>query len=99
MDLRVGTIVAADKHPDADKLLVFLVKMGTEQRQIVSGVAPYYAPEELLGKKVVVLANLAPRKIRGVESKGMILFADNEVNGETRYEYITTVAEDGNPVM
>ena len=73
--------------------------MGTERRQIVSGVAAYYKPEDLVGKKVVVVANLAPRKLRGVESKGMILFADNVVNGKSRYEYITTVAEDGNPVM
>ena len=99
LDLRVGTIVKAEKHPKADKLLVFQVKMGTERRQIVSGVAAYYKPEDLVGKKVVVVANLAPRKLRGVESKGMILFADNVVNGKSRYEYITTVAEDGNPVM
>ena len=99
LDLRVATILSCEKHPNADKLLVFQVKMGTERRQIVSGVAAYYKPEELVGKKVVVVANLAPRKLRGVESKGMILFADNVVNGKSRYEYITTVAEDGNPVM
>ena len=99
LDLRVATILSCEKHPNADKLLVFQVKMGTERRQIVSGVAAYYKPEDLVGKKVVVVANLAPRKLRGVESKGMILFADNVVNGKSRYEYITTVAEDGNPVM
>ena len=99
LDLRVATILSCEKHPNADKLLVFQVKMGTERRQIVSGVAAYYKPEELVGKKVVVVANLAPRKLRGVESKGMILFADNVVNGKSRYEYITTVAEDGNSVM
>jgi methionyl-tRNA synthetase len=99
LDLRVATILSCEKHPNADKLLVFQVKMGTERRQIVSGVAAYYKPEDLVGKKVVVVANLVPRKLRGVESKGMILFADNVVNGKPRYEYITTVAEDGNPVM
>ncbi len=98
LDLRVGTILSAEKHPKADKLLVFQVRMGTEKRQIISGVAPYFKPEECVGKKVVVVANLKPRKLRGLESKGMLLFADNEVDGKTRYEFVTTIAEDGNPV-
>lgn len=94
MDLRVGTILEASKHPDADRLLVFKVKIGPETRQIVSGVAQYFKPEEMVGKKVVVLANLKPRKIRGVESKGMILYAEN---GE-RLETVETLAEDGNTI-
>ena len=98
LDLRVGTILSAEKHPKADKLLVFQVQMGTEKRQIVSGVAEYFKPEECVGQKVVVVANLAPRKLRGIESKGMLLFADNVVDGEERVEFVTTVAEDGNPV-
>lgn len=98
LDLRVGTILSCEKHPKADKLLVFKVKMGTEVRQIISGVAKYYKPEETIGKKVVVVANLAPRKLRGLESKGMILFADNEVDGKVRYEFVTTDAADGNSV-
>ena len=98
MDFRVGTILSAEKHPKADKLLVFQVKMGTETRQIISGVAQYFKPEECVGKKVVVVANLKPRKLRGLESKGMILFADNEVDGKVRYEFVTTIAADGNPV-
>ena len=98
LDLRVGTILSAEKHPKADKLLVFQVKMGTETRQVISGVAEYYSPEECVGQKVVVVANLKPRKLRGLESKGMLLFADNEVDGKTRYEFVTTVAGDGNPV-
>ena len=98
MDFRVGTILSAEKHPKADKLLVFQVKMGTETRQIISGVAEYFKPEECVGKKVVVVANLKPRKLRGLESKGMILFADNEVDGKVRYEFVTTIAADGNPV-
>ncbi|MEA4921872.1 MAG: methionine--tRNA ligase [Eubacteriaceae bacterium] len=98
LDLRVGTILSCEKHPKADKLLVFQVKMGTETRQIISGVAKFYKPEETVGQKVVVVANLAPRKLRGLESKGMILFADNEVDGKTRYEFVSTVAADGNPV-
>ena len=98
LDLRVGTILSAEKHPQADKLLVFQVKMGTEKRQIVSGVAQYFTPEECVGKKVVVVANLKPRKLRGIESKGMLLFSDNVVDGKERVEFVTTVAEDGNPV-
>ncbi len=98
LDLRVGTILSAEKHPQADKLLVFQVKMGTEKRQIVSGVAQYFTPEECVGKKVVVVANLKPRKLRGIESKGMLLFSDNIVDGKERVEFVTTIAEDGNPV-
>lgn len=98
LDLRVGTILSAEKHPKADKLLVFQVKMGTEKRQIISGVASDFKPEQCTGQKVVVVANLKPRKLRGLESKGMILFADNEVNGKERCEFVTTVADDGNPV-
>ena len=98
IDLRVGTIIKAEKHPKADKLLVFQVKMGTETRQIISGVANYYKPEDCVGKKVVVVANLAPRKLRGLESKGMILFADNQVDGKDTLEFVGTDALDGNPV-
>ena len=94
IDLRVGLIEKAEKHPKADKLLIFQVKMGTERRQIVSGVAEHYKPEEMVGKKVIVVANLKPRKLRGEESKGMILFADN---GE-KLEIVTTEAPDGESV-
>ena len=98
IDLRVGTILQAEKHPKADKLLVFQVQMGTEKRQIISGVAEYFKPEECVGQKVVVVANLKPRMLRGLESKGMILYADNEVDGKARYEFVSTIAEDGNSV-
>ncbi len=98
LDLRVGTILSCKKHPNADKLLVFQVKMGTETRQIISGVAECYEPEDTVGQKVVVVANLAPRKLRGLESKGMLLFADNTVDGKERFEFVTTCADDGNPV-
>ncbi len=98
LDLRVGTILSAEKHPKADKLLIFQVQMGTEKRQIVSGVAEYFKPEDCVGQKVVVVANLKPRKLRGVESKGMLLFADNMVDGKERVEFVSTIAEDGNPV-
>lgn len=91
IDLRVGEIIKAEKHPKADKLLVFQVKMGTEKRQIISGVAEHFTPDEMLGKKVAVVANLKPRKLRGLESKGMILFADN---GD-KLELVKTDAPDG----
>lgn len=99
VDLRVGTILEAEKHPKADKLLVFQVQLGTEKRQIISGVADIYKPEDLVNKKVIVVANLAPRKLRGLESKGMILFADNIVDGKETLELVTTNADDGNAVM
>ena len=91
MDFRVGLIIKAEKHPKADKLLVFQVKMGTEVRQIISGVAESYTPEEMLGKKVVVVANLKPRMLRGLESHGMLLFADD---GD-KCKVVTTDAPDG----
>ena len=75
LDLRAGKIVKAEKHPKADKLLVFQVDMGSETRQIISGVAAHYKPEECVGKSVMVVANLAPRKLRGLESAGMLLFS------------------------
>ncbi|RMG63506.1 MAG: methionine--tRNA ligase [Bacteroidetes bacterium] len=76
MDIRIGTILEAQKVPKADKLLQFKVDTGVDVRTIVSGVAKYFAPEDLVGKQVPVLINLAPRKIRGVVSQGMILFAE-----------------------
>lgn len=80
MDLRLGLIEECSYHPDADKLLVFTVKIGSDRRTIVSGIKKWYKPEDLVGKKVVVLANLKPRKIRGIESKGMILSAESGDN-------------------
>lgn len=94
IDLRVGEIIKAEKHPKADKLLVFQVKMGTEKRQIISGVAEHFTPEEMVGKKVAVVANLKPRKLRGLESRGMILYADN---GE-KLELVETEAPDGETI-
>ena len=77
MDIRIGTILEAAKVPKADKLLQFKVDTGIDTRTIVSGVAKFFKPEELVGKQVTVLVNLKPRKIRGVESQGMILFAED----------------------
>lgn len=75
IDLRVAKIVEAKKHPDADKLLVLQLKIGEEIRQVVSGIAKYYSPEDLIGRNVVMVYNLKPVKLRGIESNGMILAA------------------------
>lgn len=75
LDLRVGTIVSAEKMPKADKLLVLKVDLGFEERTIVSGIAEFFDPAAIVGQQVSVVVNLAPRKLRGVESQGMILMA------------------------
>lgn len=77
LDLRVGTVVAAERLPKSDKLLKFLIDDGFEKRTILSGIAKHYTPEEMVGKQVTFVANLAPRKIMGQESNGMILMAED----------------------
>ncbi len=77
LDIRVGTVLECEKMPKADKLLVFKIDDGLGGRTIVSGIAKYYKPEDLVGKQVTFIANLAPRKLRGVESEGMILSAED----------------------
>jgi methionyl-tRNA synthetase len=77
MDLRVVTIIEAERVPNADKLLKLKVDTGLDTRTVISGVAEHFAPEDLLCKQALCLLNLAPRKIRGVESQGMLLFAEN----------------------
>ncbi len=77
LDIRTGTIIAAEKMKKADKLLVLKVDLGFEERTVVSGIAKFFKPEEIIGQQVLVLANLAPRKLRGVESQGMILMAED----------------------
>lgn len=77
MDIRIGTILEAEKLPKSDKLLKFLVDDGFEKRTILSGIAKHFSPEEMIGKQVTFLANLAPRKMMGIESNGMILMAEN----------------------
>jgi methionyl-tRNA synthetase len=78
MDIRLGTILSAEKVEKADKLLQLTVQTGLDTRTIVSGIAEHYSPDEIIGKTVAVLLNLAPRKIRGIESQGMILMAEND---------------------
>jgi methionyl-tRNA synthetase len=75
MELRVGTVVAAEAHPNADRLLVLRVSIGTEERQVVAGIRAHYEAAALVGRQVIVVANLEPAKLRGVESQGMVLAA------------------------
>ena len=91
MDIRIGTILSAEKMPKADKLLILKVDTGIDQRTIVSGIAQSFNPEEIIGKRVTVLANLAPRKLRGVESQGMILMVENT---EGKYRFIAPDGEE-----
>lgn len=78
VELRVAKVLEAEKHPKADRLLVLQLQVGNERRQVVSGIAAYYKPEELVGKTVMLVANLKPVKLRGIESHGMILAASND---------------------
>lgn len=84
MDIRTATVLEAIKVPKTDKLLQLTIDTGIDTRTIVSGIAEYYTPEEMVGKQICILANLAPRKIKGIESKGMILMAKDE-NGRMRF--------------
>ncbi len=94
MDLRTATILEAEKVPKSNKLLKFKVDTGLDQRTILSGIAKFFTPEEMVGKQVTVLCNLAPRKIMGVESQGMILMAEN-ADGSLKLLQPHEVADNG----
>jgi methionyl-tRNA synthetase len=97
LDLRVGTIVSAEKVEKADKLLKLEVDLGFEKRTVVSGIALHYKPEDITGKQVVVVVNLAPRKMRGIESKGMILMAEDS-KGKLHFVLPESIVEPGSGV-
>jgi methionyl-tRNA synthetase len=78
VELKVATIKSAEPHPNADKLMLLQVDLGTEQRQICAGIRNHYTPEELVGKQIVVVANLETATLRGLESQGMLLAASDE---------------------
>ena len=90
VEMIVGEVTKCEKHPDADKLLVFQIDFGFEQRQILSGIAAYYKPEDLVGKHVIAVTNLKPRRIRGLESNGMLLSAVNKEGDKETLELLTT---------
>jgi methionyl-tRNA synthetase len=79
VELKIATIKSAEPHPNADRLMVLQVDLGSEQRQICAGIRNHYTPEQLVGKQIVIVANLETAKLRGMESQGMLLAAsDNE---------------------
>ena len=90
LDLRVAKVIEAENHPNADKLICLKIDLGSEQRQIIAGLRGYYEPSELIGREIVVVANLAPRKMRGLESHGMLLAAGSESEGERTLVILTT---------
>ena len=75
VELRVATILAAEPHPNADRLVVLQIDLGSERRQLVAGIRAHYEPAALVGRQIVVVANLQPATLRGVESQGMLLAA------------------------
>jgi methionyl-tRNA synthetase C-terminal region/beta chain len=91
LDIRVGTITKCEKQENAERLLIFQVDFGEFTRQIVSSIAMYYKPEELVGKQVCAIVNFKPRLIRGIESNGMLLCAENEE--DTMLSLVTTMAK------
>ena len=97
IDLKIGTIVAAEKVEKADKLLKLQVDLGTEIRTIVSGIALHFSAEDIVGKQVTVVTNLAPRKMRGIESNGMILMAEDKL-GKLYFVSPTTLIDNGSGV-
>ena len=78
VELKIATVKAVEPHPNADRLLVLKVDLGGEERQICAGIRTHYAPEDLIGKQIVVVANLETAKLRGMESQGMLLAASDE---------------------
>ena len=97
MDIRIGTILEAERVPKTDKLLKLLVDTGIDQRTVVSGIAGSFSPEEIIGRQVTLLANLAPRKIKGIESKGMILMTE-DANGKLVFVRPSEVVPNGKDV-
>jgi methionyl-tRNA synthetase len=92
VDLRVGEILTAERVPKSDKLLRFTIDIGEDQpRQVLAGIAQYYEPEKMIGRKVIVVSNLKPRKLRGLESQGMVVAASA---GDDGRPVIATFTED-----
>jgi len=91
VDLRVAEIVAAERVERSDRLLRLQVDLGSERRQLVAGIAAFYAPEQLVGRKIIVVANLQPARIRGVESQGMLLAAGGRAPGAA-FSFLTVDA-------
>lgn len=99
LDLRVAKVLECEKVKGSDKLLKFILDLGCEKRQVVSGIAKYYEPEKLVGKQVIMIANLKPVKIRGIESQGMILSAVNDKTEELKVTTVDGEIENGTEVV
>ena len=97
MDIRTASIIEAEKVPKTKKLLKLVVDTGIDKRTIVSGIAEFYKAEEIIGKKVSILINLAPRKLKGINSEGMILMAEN-AKGELCFVQPSEDFNDGSEV-
>jgi methionyl-tRNA synthetase len=97
LDIRVGKVLAAEKMEKSDKLLKLTVDTGVDQRTVLSGIAKHYTPEEMVGKQVTLIANLAPRKMMGIESQGMILMAE-DADGKLRLLQPNEVVNPGSTV-
>jgi methionyl-tRNA synthetase len=97
LELRVGTVLSVENHPNADKLLVLSVKVGPEERTVVSGIREHYDPDDLVGKQIVLVMNLKPRKVRGVASQGMILAAEDS-DGTLSVTILDRAVGDGSEV-
>jgi methionyl-tRNA synthetase len=98
LELRVATVLECTAHPNADKLLVLQIDLGTEKRQICAGLREHYQPEQLVGKQLVVVANLAPRQMRGQISNGMLLAATDSATGEVILVTMADVVAAGSQV-
>jgi methionyl-tRNA synthetase len=97
MDIRVGTVLTAEKMEKSDKLLKLTIDTGVDQRTVLSGIAKHYTPEEMVGKQVTIIANLAPRKMMGIESQGMVLMAE-DADGKLRLVQPNEVVKPGSSV-
>ena len=98
LELRVATVVECKAHPNADKLLVLQIDLGNERRQICAGLRQHYQPEQLVGKQIVVVANLAPRTMRGEISQGMLLAATDTAGGKVIFVTPSEAAAPGSKV-
>jgi len=93
LDIRVAKVTKVSDHPNADKLVVMDIDLGTEQRQAIAALKPYCQPQSLLGKNIVVVTNLEPRKMRGLQSAAMLLAATFQAEGQEKVVVLTTDAD------
>jgi len=98
MDIRIGTILAAERVPKTDKLLKLTIDTGIDKRTVVSGIAAFYDPEKIIGQQVSILVNLEPRKIKGIESQGMILMAEDSATGKLIFIQPKDASKEGSKI-